>query len=264
MIQDNTQDLPHWPREHYAPGGGTAVLFYVVFGRVDTSVSLDRRTYRSDGIPHGLNVRRFGPDDQPEVLASFRKGFLWDTLVDQDPQCAKDVAAAASGMVISGTPADDTSLDYLRDVVGALTYFLDNGARAIHDPQMFKWFNPTAWRKRIFTPAAPVPENHTVILTSDEPGAGPGPSRKWYHTRGMRKFGRPDISVHNVPPDYDDVVQALCRHLIERQAYGAIVQDGQTVPVPSLPPGTIMTHAGDLDDPQFNNVHIDVRLGDEG
>jgi len=260
MIQDNAQELPHWPREYYAPGGGTPVLFYV-----DTTVPLGRRTYRSGGIPEGLGVRRFGPDDQPEVLASFRQGFLWDALVDQDPRCAKDAAAAESCMVISGTPADDTSLDYLRDVVGALTYFLDNGACAIYDPQMFKWWNPTAWRKRIFTPAAAVPGNHAVILVSDEddPGDGPGPGKKWYHTRGMRKFGRPDISVHNVPPDYDEVVLALCRHLIERQAYGAIVQDGQTVPVPSLPPGTIMTHAGDLDDPQFNNVHIDVRLGDE-
>ncbi len=38
-----------------------------------------------------------------------------------------------------------------------------------------------------------MPRQHVVILTSEE-CSGDGRPLTWFHTRGMRKFGRPDLS----------------------------------------------------------------------
>ena len=119
---------------------------------------------------------------------------------------------------------------------------------------MFCWWQPSDWKQQIFDPAAAVPRHHAVILVSEEKGS----SLKWFHTRGMREFGRPDISVHNVAPELEDGVIALCNRLIEHQAFGHVAHNGQHVKMASLPSGGVIRHGGDLDDPDFNNFHLDV------
>jgi hypothetical protein len=74
----------------------------------------------------------------------------------------------------------------------------------------------------------------------------------------MRKFGRPDVSVHGVSADVEDGVFDLCNRLIEHQAFGHVVPDGQEIRMASLPSGGVMHYGGNLDDPEFNNVHLDV------
>ena len=80
----------------------------------------------------------------------------------------------------------------------------------------------------------------------------------WFHTRGVRKFGRPDLSIHNVPLPYHGAVIDLCERFIELQAFGAVIEDGQEIRVKSLPEGMTCHHAGDLDDPDFHNVHVEI------
>jgi hypothetical protein len=132
---------------------------------------------------------------------------------------------------------------------------LESGGFAVFDPHMFKWWSVEEWRQRAFDPAGPVPRHHVVILVSDEPD---GRSR-WYHTRGMLKFGRPDISVRNVVPALENVVKDLCERLIEMQAFGAVVPEGQEIKMNGVPRGWRCWGGGDLDDPEFNNRHIEIR-----
>ena len=66
------------------------------------------------------------------------------------------------------------------------------------------------------------------------------PSSKWFHARGMRKFGRPDISVHGVIKNLEDGVIDLCNRLIEYQAAGYTNADRQPVRMASLPEGGVM------------------------
>jgi hypothetical protein len=190
----------------------------------------------------------------PDVPGSFRDGYLWDELVANDPKLATAVGRCEHCIILRGTPTDSTTLNYLRDTVGLITHLLDHGGCAVYDPFMFRWWQPSGWKQQIFDPATAVPRHHTVILVSEEND----PSLKWFHTRGMRKFGRPDISVHNVATDLEDGVIDLCNRLIEHQAFGHVVQDGQKIKMPSLPSGGVIRHGGDLDDPDFNNVHLDV------
>ena len=248
-------ELETWEREQYVAGGGDPMLFYVVYGNIDASAPLSRSKYRTNGPPDGIDVMSYGPEMHPEVPSSFREGYLWDEFVVKHPELAEIVAQCDSCMALRGTPTDSTTLNYLRDTVGLITYLIDHGGCVVYDPFMFRWWHPSEWKQRVFEPAAPVPRHHTVILVSEEED----PSLKWFHTRGMRKFGRPDISVRNVSAEVESGVIDLCNRLIEHQAFGLAVKDGQSIEMASLPSGGVLRHAGDLDDPDFNNVHLDVR-----
>lgn len=138
--------------------------------------------------------------------------------------------------------------------MGLLTFLLDHGGITVYDPCMFHWWEPEEWRHRIFDPAGPVPRHHVVILTSEELN----PALTWFHTRGMRKFGRPDLSIHNVPARRNDAIIDLIERFIELQAFGGIIEEGQAIRMKSLPAGMTCHHEGDLDDPDFNNVHVEI------
>ena len=250
-------EIESWFRKNFVDGGGEPFLFYVVYGNINPSTPLSRSKYRSQGPPAGLSMMSYGPEQHSEVPGSFQEGFLWDELKKTNPGLAKEIAQCDRCMVVRGTPNDSTSLNYLRDTVGLIMYLLDHGGCAVYDPQMLRWWSPADWQQQLFAPAQAVARNHSVILVSEEND----PALKWYHTRGMRKFGRPDISVHNVPAELADGVVNLVNRLIEHLASGHVIADEQQIRMPSLPTGTIARNAGDHDDPDFNNVHIDIQLG---
>ena len=43
------------------------------------------------------------------------------------------------------------------------------------------------------------------------------------------------------------------------QAEGARIAEGQEIRMASLPSGLTCHHAGRMDDPDFNNVHVEIR-----
>jgi hypothetical protein len=254
-----TTPLESWQRPRYTDGGGEPMLFYVVFGKITPATPLSRSKYRSAGVPAGIELLSYGPEKHSDVINSFREGYLWDEFVARSPRLAAVVAKCDHCMILRGTPADSTNLNYLRDSVGLITYLIDQGGCAVYDPLMFQWWSPSEWMERIVEPAGPVPHHHTVILVSKEDES----SLKWFHTRGMLKFGRPDISVHHVPPALESGVTDLCNRLIEHMAFGLVVPDGQKIKMASLPCDGIVKHGGHPDDPDFNNVHIEVVLETE-
>ena len=204
-------------------------------------------------MPEDLNVIAYSPTVHPDTVDSFRKGYLWEQLQKTDPELAARISAQNCCVVLRGTFKDPRTLDYLRDTVGLITHFLDHGGVAVYDPQMFQWWSAKTWKERIFGPAGPVPRNHTVILVSED-----NSGTEWLHTRGLRKFGRPDLSFHRVPTLRKDAIIDLCNRFIEMQAFGEVVAEGQEIRMKSLPLGMRCQYKGDLDDPDFNNVHLEV------
>lgn len=100
-----------------------------------------------------------------------------------------------------------------------------------------------------------MPRHHVVILTSDEPEDD---SLTWFHTRAMRKFGRPDLSVHRVPPQRREAVIDLFERFIEFQAFEGVIEEGQEIRMKTLPKDMTCRYAGDVDDLDFNNVHVQI------
>lgn len=244
----------NWSRPYYRSGGGDAFLFYAVYGPTPKDFSVSRSKYRFDGIPEGLEIRFYGPTSDPEVVANFRSEYSWDEFQRANGKLADEVAKQSECLVVSGSISDPPDLNYLRNVIGFITWCLESGGIAVFDPQMFKWWTPSEWMEWIFEPAAAVPRHHVMILTSED-----GNGTEWFHTRGMRKFGRPDLSVHRVSVDLSDAVIDLLNRFIEFEAFGGVIDEGQEIKMRSLPPGMICRHGGSLDDPDFNNVHVEIK-----
>jgi hypothetical protein len=250
-----SEKLADWPRRFYQGPGGQPFLFYVVYGAFGQVPALSWQEYRSNGVFPGLQLSRYDRNQHPDVLDGFRQGYLWDECMKHRPTLAQDVEAAGECLILRGELDDQGDLNYLRDTVGLLTFLLDHGGITVYDPQMFHWWEPGEWKERIFRSGGAVPRHHVVILTSDEPDA---PSLTWFHSRGMRKFGCPDLSMHHVPPRHRDAVIDLFERFIELQAFGGVIEEGQEIRMRTLPRGMTCHHAGDVDDPEFNNVHVEI------
>lgn len=253
MPPDRSED--RWDRPYWSPGGDDAFLFYVVYGDVDTNAAFDRLRYRTRGLPEGLDVRLLTRSEDGEYIEAFEEGYVWDHLVANNPRLANDVKQSPACLILQGTVADPPSLHYLRDAVGVITFFLDHGGRSVYDIQIMKWWSSSEWRDDIFDPDDPAPSRQTLLMYSKDDDGGPD---TWVHTRGMRKFGRPDISVRDVHPQQFDVVVDLCNRLIAYQAYGALISEGETVRLAGMEGIGVIHHAGDPDDDDFNNFHFEV------
>lgn len=247
--------LESWGRQYYGDSDQDAFLFYAAFGDISHDKSLEEVKYRCSGVPNGFELTAYDKVRDADFIDGFFEGYVWEQLNAENPRLAHTIRQSPGCVLLHGSQKNPETLDYLRDAVGLMAFLLDNGACAIYDPQMFHWWTPEQWRERLFDPAAPVPTHHVMILFSEEQGAD---ELFWVHTRGMRKFGRPDISVRPVGADYQDAAIDLCNRLIEYQAFGGVLPEGQAIRMGCLPPGGVAHHGGDLDDPDFNNVHVEI------
>lgn len=248
--------LPDWTREFYRQPGGQPYLFYAVYGTFGKLPTLSAAQYRSGGIPAGLKFNQYRKQEHPQVLARFLEGFAWEGLKARNAELAAKTAEAPQCIILRGQIEDTDKLNYLRDAIGLVTFLLEQGGLIVYDPQILDWWEPERWRQQLFEPGEPVPTHHVVILTSDEATAG----RTWYHTRGMRKFGRPDLSIHQVPAELRQGVTELCNRFIFFQALGGVIEEGQKITMKGMPDGLICHHRAKPEDPGFNNVYVEIEV----
>ena len=248
--------MKEWTREYFKEGGGEAFLFYVLFGNFDQhKPALSREEYSTEGFPDGLDVMQYSRSNQSEVLEGFCEGYLWETLKSENPDLSKQVLDSDECLIFRGHLIEQSSLNYFRDAVGVMTYFFDHGGACLYDPFMFKWWTKDEWQSKVFKEEEFSVFEHTTILFSQEEDG------LWYHTRGMRKFGRPDLSIRGVDGASKDAAVEVIQRFMKFQAQGGIVDEGSEVKVSGFPEGYKCYHAGDIEDPDFNNVHIEIRWG---
>jgi hypothetical protein len=246
-------ELQSWPRPHFTPGGGDALLFYAVFGNFNLKTPLSRSKYRTSGMPDWLELMQYDREKHADVIAGYQSGKMWEMRTRDVPLLAAESEKAPQCVALRAEVRDPPTLDYFRDTIGIVTWLLDAGGIAVHDPQMLWLWSADEWREEAFDPNEPLPDRHTVILASPEDDG-----TTWYHTRGMRKYGRPDLSVHRVGERYADGVAEMLERFVEMQALGGVIPDGEEVRLKPFPPGGVCRHRGNLDDPDFNNVHVAV------
>jgi hypothetical protein len=239
-----------WPRPQFEPGGGDAFLFFAIYGRFPASVELSGEEYRTAGVPGGISIRKLNRAGTP--IFPFSSDELLGVLHPKQPELFAATQHAPECMIVQGTVNDPPDLNYFRDTLGLVMYFLDHGGLAVIDPLQFKLYAPSAWRTEMFDPPFDA-RRHVEILWSGKPG-----DTRWFHTRGLRKFGRPDLSFHGVRAEHNHAVIDLFNGLIVRQAEGGRIPEGEQVQLPGWPSALKCRHSGSLDDPDFNNVHIEI------
>lgn len=248
-------ELTPWPRRYYSLTDQAPYLFYVVFGAsVGEQFSLSCIRHRCDGIPEGIGISAYGPDKHPDVITSFQQGYLWEELQTTNPALADEISTQTECVIIQGHCADDSDLNYFRNVIGLITALLESDGVGVFDPQSFMWWSAADWRTSIFDTPEFQPHKHVTILVSEE-----SDDAGWWHTRGMRKFGRPDLSIHGVHPENHSAIKELFDRFIEYLVHGGVINENQEIKMKSLPAGLFCRHGGNLDDPDFNNFHVEIK-----
>ena len=250
---------PRWTRPEWRDSGAKALYVWFVFGDFPDDLRIDAARYRTRGTPAGVDVVRY-------THASIRAwdgyplgGTMGKLFKSENAMSFARALATRDCLMLRGEIADPTDLDGLRDLVGTITALVDLGGVAVVDPQMLSLFDPDEWHTRFFDSDEFVARAHVVILASEDEAAF---GRQWIHTRGMRKFARPDIGIRNVPPAHAGHAGQLAERFADFQARGGIVEEGREIVVEGLPSNMRVHHSGSLDDPEFNNVHLAIRWPD--
>lgn len=235
-------------------------LFFKLHGDFSLPPKISRIKYRTEGPPKGAEMVTFDADDDADAFGFGLADVFAARLRREHAKIYAAVAKAPQALIIRGNLDDPDSLDYLRDTVGLIMALLDTGgAVAVFDPFRLDWWTADEWRSRLFEPSKPVPHEHVVLLLSED---DKHPGNHWVHTRGMLKFGRPDLSVRNQAKDQLPLMLDLCNRFIELQALGTVVPEEQPVRMQGLNGDWRCFHGGDPNDPDFNNVHIEIRKTD--
>lgn len=232
-----------WPRPLYQEFHLKPYLFFAAF--------LDQEAEEVNypgALPRGLDVRVIGAD-------YFREGHLWEQVCREQPELSQKIVQTPNALVVQGEIENSGTLDYLHLTMEFLIFLVEQGARAIYDPFALSWFDGPVFLERALTGQIFNPFDHVLILISPE-----DKETSWLHTRGLRKFGRPELSVKGVTSDEFEMVKKMLDRFINFQALGGVIEEGRPIRMEGLPegyrPGPV---SGDLEDPDYNNLHIEIQ-----
>jgi hypothetical protein len=248
-----------WPRPQWQDSGGQAFVLWFVFGDFEPDFQVDAPCYRTRGTPAGIEVVRYVNRELAKWNGYPLAGTLGQLLWDEDARLFERARRARECVMLRGSLADPPDLGYLRDLVGTIAALTDLGAAAVVDPQTLSMFEAAEWRRRFFANDAFSARDHVLILCDEDPrNAG----RLYIHTRGLRKFARPDLAIRNVPPAVAGTAGELAERFVDFEAAGGLIEDGHEIDIDGAPQGMTVRIAGAVDDADFNNRHLVLRWPD--
>ena len=256
--------VPDWPRPHFEPSGGAAELMYLIVGPPPQGeLQVSRKRHHVSELEPALRVSTHRRAEDPAWFDGWFAPPLGAELdmLFLDPD---DVRAAEELTLVRGTFDDPKDLNYLRNTIGTVSAIADAGARAIFDVHALQWWRPSDWRQQfVDAPSQFRVADHVGVIVTDDARHHPG---LWTHTRGMRKFGRPELQIRHLPGPYStsnpavrdsgDILHGIASYL----AQGAVLRDGQTMHLPGF--DAVVTFVETPDDSDttrhFNNAALEV------
>jgi hypothetical protein len=201
-MEDKTME-----RKYYEDIGYKPFLFYVVFGVSANELEISREKHKVDEIPEGLDVIALSRPEHSDYLDGLLGGDIGRVLRNADSGLYDKCVKTEKVVILKGEIQKDSTLDYMRNIIGIIQAFIDKGAAGVLDLMTFTLYSTSEWDKRFFSQDEVNAQNHVVIMFSKDDNG------YWIHTRGMAEFGRPDYGISNVPEnkleDYKQVVDQM-------------------------------------------------------
>ena len=241
-------ERPYYEDLNYRP-----LLFYVIFGVEDKELNVSRKRHRVDVFPEGLDFTFYRRPENNAYMSTLIGGTLGEVLDRHDHDLYEKIKNTDHWAVIRGEVRQDADLNYMRNVTGFIQACIEAGAAGVLDLQTFTLFSSKEWTEKFFVQEFD-PYAHIIIFASDmEDGS------VWLHTRGMRKFGRPDVSMENVEKSKRNNAIQVINQILYYGALGAFFSkptklhtyDGETYIVK---PDFI----DDFDNLDFNNAYYQL------
>ncbi len=241
-------------RKYYRDIGYKPFLFYVVFGVSAEELEVSRNRHKVDELPEGLDIRSLTRAQHGSYLDGFLTGAMGKVLEEKDPALFRRCREAETCSILQGSIGKDSTLDYMRNVIGILQAFVEKGAVGILDPQALTLYAPEQWTERFFDKEVNA-QNHVVILYSKEEDG------YWLHTRGMAEFGRPDIGIHRVPEDRLEDYTKIVEQMIFYGGQGVFFQ--QDTRLHTANGKAFVVHpefVNDFENDDYNNAYYNVTV----
>lgn len=222
--------------------GYSPYLFYAIF--VNTIQKTESLCLFAD-----MEIVLYEETTHPKELALFKQGALGRLLKNQSEQLYETVNACKQCIILRGNVKDDHQLLYLKQAMDVIS-MLSKQMIAVLDLLSLQWYDKESWN-HLVTKEFDL-YDHVQILLSQEEGA-------WLHTRGMLKFGRPDISILHVPKEKIHEMKLLVDQIIYYEALGAMVLKDSKFHTKL---GTYVIHPifyNDFENYDFNNAFIEMK-----
>jgi hypothetical protein len=229
-------------------------IAFALLGSFEREITISRSRHGLSGMPDWIEVI-----PPRSVLDSDLQGLLFSDAMKQflaeDPALEASVASAPRAAFVTGQSMTPSTLGCLREAIAVVQAVSEAGTVAIVDLQALTFQSPDDWRTILFEPEEPDLRRFVRILVSEETES----DGAWLHTRGLRTLGHRDFSLRNVPPPRVPDGIELINRLAAMSAQGHVVPDGQPIRMTGLPDGMRCQYKGTIDDPQFNNLHVEIR-----
>lgn len=248
---------PNLERPYYQDTGRRPYLFYAAIGAKAEELHVSRSRHHVEEMPKGLGLSGLQRPGHSGHMDELLGGTLGKILNERDHALYEAARAAPSWLVLYGEVQEDDTLTYLRNAVGFVQAAVETGAAAVLDLQTLELYSAENWKERVFSFQFH-PYCHVNAMISPEEGG-----TLWLHTRGMRKFGRPDMGMTGVPQRELDRAKAAVDQMIYYGAQGAVFSRPAKLHLATGGTCTVFPElASNLEDPDYNNEHYSLRWED--
>ena len=182
-----------YERPFFVPTKYKPDVFYYIFGVNAAVLQVSASRHHVEKIPQGIESVIVDRTKNAAYMDSLFNSPIGKLLGERNPELFERIRQANSWAILAGEIEEDADLNYIRTCVGLVQAFLDTGAIAVLDLHALALYSAEEFTNRFFEKDFNG-FDHVSILFSEENG------EIWLHTRGMRKFGRPDVSIEHVDP----------------------------------------------------------------
>ncbi|MGN1120292.1 MAG: hypothetical protein ACI4Q4_08025, partial [Oscillospiraceae bacterium] len=215
------------------------------------TVSVER--HGVSGFPEGLEFRMLHRGEHGDYMDSLMCGAYGEMLEQENAALYEKIRRAERWVLVSGEIQQDDTLEYFKSCIGIVQAICENGAEGVLDLQTITLYSPQDWHDKVFA-ADFEPVKATIIMASRTDNG------LWLHTRGMRKFGRPDIGIEGIPENDLQTAAEIAEQMIRYSAMGAVFTQGAVFCISGGRSYSVNPEfVPDFDNDDFNNAYYRIK-----
>ena len=246
-----------WLRPYHEPQGGVASVALFVFAErpLDLRVPVSRSRH---GLPAGfdfdtLDIRQHVRSDSPDWFDGFFTTEMRHVMEGDLGRAADRLAAMQAAFSVGVKLEEPADLSYLQGCWGAAAWLCECGAEVVNDAGAIRWHAAESVLALDPLRELDIEREVTLVFEIDAtPGFG-----HVTHTRGLAKFGRPDVVLLGAQADDARATAGLLNGLALRAALGAPLRANQTVRLAELAPRQLAPY-------EPGSAHPEVHLNNDG